>query len=37
MDWVGALQAHFGLVVFTLICIALTGYLAYAMVHPERF
>jgi hypothetical protein len=37
MDWAGAVQAHLGLVVFTVLCIALSIYLAYAMVHPERF
>jgi len=34
LDWV----AHnLGLVSLTLICVGLTVYLVYCMIHPERF
>ena len=33
----GVLQSEFGLVLFTVISIALMGYLAYSMARPERF
>jgi hypothetical protein len=33
----GALQAQFGLVLFTAIAIVLMAYLAYSMARPERF
>jgi K+-transporting ATPase KdpF subunit len=34
LDWV----AHnLGLTALTLICVGLTVYLVYCMVHPERF
>ncbi|HTT14837.1 MAG TPA: potassium-transporting ATPase subunit F [Thermoplasmata archaeon] len=32
-----ALSAHLGLVVFTLVALALAFYLIYAMIHPEKF
>lgn len=36
MDWIAILQAHLGLISFTIVCVLLTAYLAYAMVFPER-
>jgi len=33
-DWV---SQHLGLVALTLICVGLTCYLVYCMIHPERF
>jgi len=33
-DWVGQ---HLGLMMLTVICIGLTLYLVYCMIHPERF
>jgi K+-transporting ATPase KdpF subunit len=33
----GALQAEFGLVLFTVVAIVLMGYLAYSMARPEKF
>ena len=32
-----ALAAHLGLTVLTVIAVALSLYLIYAMVHPEKF
>jgi K+-transporting ATPase KdpF subunit len=37
MDVVALLQAHLGLVTFTAISVGLIAYLAYTMLHPERF
>jgi hypothetical protein len=34
LDWV---WQHSGLVALTLICVSLTCYLVYCMIHPERF
>jgi len=34
LDWV---TAHLGLLVLTVISVALTLYLVYVMVRPERF
>ena len=34
LDWV---SQHLGLTVLTLICVGLTVYLVYCMIHPERF
>jgi K+-transporting ATPase KdpF subunit len=28
---------HFGLTILTVVCLALTFYLVYAMIHPEEF
>ena len=32
--WVGQ---HLGLTVLTIVCLVLTFYLVYAMIHPEEF
>ncbi|MHB8351154.1 MAG: potassium-transporting ATPase subunit F [Thermoplasmata archaeon] len=37
MDLLPLLQAHLGLLTFTLISIGLIFYLAYSMLHPEKF
>lgn len=37
MDLLALVQAHLGLVVFTLLTLGLIAYLAYSMLHPERF
>ncbi|HEV2316322.1 MAG TPA: potassium-transporting ATPase subunit F [Thermoplasmata archaeon] len=37
MDLISIVQAHLGLVVFTAISAGLIAYLAYTMVHPDRF
>jgi K+-transporting ATPase KdpF subunit len=34
LGWVGQ---HLGLMVLTIVCVALTFYLVYCMIHPERF
>jgi K+-transporting ATPase KdpF subunit len=34
LDWV---WHNLGLVTLTVICLALTVYLVYCMIHPERF
>jgi len=34
LDWV---VQNLGLLTLTLICVALTFYLVYCMIHPERF
>jgi K+-transporting ATPase KdpF subunit len=34
LSWVAQ---NFGLTVLTVICLALTVYLVYAMIHPEEF
>jgi len=34
LGWVGQ---HLGLVALTVICLGLTLYLIYCMIHPERF
>ncbi|MGD0256511.1 MAG: potassium-transporting ATPase subunit F [Thermoplasmata archaeon] len=33
----GWVTHNFGLTVLTLVCLALTFYLVYAMIHPEEF
>jgi K+-transporting ATPase KdpF subunit len=33
----GWLAQNLGLTVLTLVCLALTFYLVYAMIHPEEF
>jgi K+-transporting ATPase KdpF subunit len=37
MSLPAALADHLGLVVLTVVAIALSLYLIYAMVHPEKF
>lgn len=37
MTFLSGLAANFGLAVFTALTVALVLYLAYSMVHPERF
>lgn len=37
MDLWVSLGNNVGLVVFTLLVVALLGYLTYSMLHPERF
>jgi K+-transporting ATPase KdpF subunit len=37
MGLVSALADNLGLVTLTLVAVALTIYLLYAMIHPERF
>ncbi|MGD0249625.1 MAG: K(+)-transporting ATPase subunit F [Thermoplasmata archaeon] len=37
MGLTGALSQHLGLAVLTAVAVALTIYLVYSMVHPERF
>lgn len=37
MDYLGTLAQHLGLLVFTVLAVALTIYLVYSMAHPERF
>jgi K+-transporting ATPase KdpF subunit len=37
MDLVSALLHNLGLISLTLIAVALTVYLLYVMIHPERF
>jgi len=34
LAWV---DQNLGLVTLTLVCVALTFYLVYCMIHPERF
>jgi hypothetical protein len=34
LSWV---VQHLGLVTLSVICVALTFYLIYCMIHPERF
>ena len=34
LDWV---VHHLGLITLTAICLGLTFYLIYCMIHPERF
>jgi len=34
LDWV---VQHLGLVTLSLLCLGLTFYLIYCMIHPERF
>ncbi|MCI4365641.1 MAG: potassium-transporting ATPase subunit F [Thermoplasmata archaeon] len=33
----GWLQENLGLTTLTLLCLLLTAYLVYAMIHPEEF
>jgi len=33
----GWVSQHVGLTILTLVCLALTIYLVYAMIHPEEF
>ena len=37
MELLQLLWQHLGLVAFTAISLGLIGYLAYSMLHPERF
>lgn len=37
MDLLGMIEANLGLVIFTILGIALILYLAYTMIHPESF
>jgi K+-transporting ATPase KdpF subunit len=37
MDLLSVVQQNLGLITITAISLALTGYLVYAMLHPERF
>lgn len=37
MELVSLLWQHLGLVTFTAISLGLIAYLAYSMLHPERF
>jgi K+-transporting ATPase KdpF subunit len=37
MDYVYLIHQHLGLVVFTALSVGLIVYLAYSMLHPERF
>ena len=37
MGALGWVESNLGLTVLTLICLALTFYLVYAMIHPEEF
>ena len=37
MDALAGLAANIGLTLFTIVAVGLILYLAYSMVHPERF
>jgi len=37
MGTFGWVAQNLGLTVLTLVCLALTFYLVYAMIHPEEF
>ncbi|HLN50948.1 MAG: potassium-transporting ATPase subunit F [Thermoplasmata archaeon] len=37
MGLLAALAQNLGLVALTVLALALSGYLAYSMLHPERF
>ncbi|HTW55191.1 MAG TPA: potassium-transporting ATPase subunit F [Thermoplasmata archaeon] len=37
MGGLAAVDQHLGLLVFTVVAVALVVYLTYSMVHPERF
>jgi K+-transporting ATPase KdpF subunit len=37
VDALTALMSHPGLVVFTILALALVIYLTYSMIHPESF
>ena len=37
MDALSLLATHLGLVVFTILALALVIYLTYSMIHPESF
>ena len=37
MGALAALADHLGLVVLTALALGLSGYLIYAMIHPEKF
>ncbi len=37
MGLLASVTQHLGLTVFTVVAVVLVVYLAYSMVHPERF